>query len=340
MIGQDHAPIINAIKGMGFNWVKVQIEWKYFEPVKGQYDWGEIDRLVESCNANGLKLLFSVVKAPKWARPPNTDFSVEGPPANPQDFADFLSAMAARYKGRVQAYEIWNEQNLHYEWGNEPLDPARYVRLLAAAYRAIKAQDPNAIVVSGALTPTGAPPPLAMDDFTYLELMYQAGLKYYCDAVGAHPSGYNVAPWVYGGAEACQFIQQQGSGFIGPCASPHHSWSFRSTMEGYRNIMLKYGDGAKRIWPTEFGWASTDGLGAPPAKGYEYAADNTAEEQAQWLVKAYQMGRNWGWVGVMFTWNLNFGPACGPFDEKAAFGILLPNWTPRPAYNQLAAMSK
>ena len=27
-------------------------------------------------------------------------------------------------------------------------------------------------------------------------------------------------------------------------------------MEGYRNIMLRYGDGNKRIWPTEFGWAA------------------------------------------------------------------------------------
>jgi len=193
-INQDHGPIINAVKDLGFHWVKQQIEWKLFEPVKGQYQWGEIDRLVESCNAAGIKVLLSVVKAPKWARPGNTDLSVEGPPANPQDFADFLAAMAERYRGRVQAYEIWNEQNLHYEWGNEPLDAARYVQLLAAAYKAIKSKDPNAIVVSGALTPCGDNPPWAIDDLVYLEQMYQAGLKNYCDAVGVHPSGYNVPP--------------------------------------------------------------------------------------------------------------------------------------------------
>ena len=27
-------------------------------------------------------------------------------------------------------------------------------------------------------------------------------------------------------------------------------------MEGYRNIMVRYGDANKRIWPTEFGWAA------------------------------------------------------------------------------------
>ena len=64
--------------------------------------------------------------------------------------------------------------------------------------------------------------------------MYQAGLRNYADAIGAHPSGFNVAPDVPGGAPACDFIRGQGSLYVGPCNSPHHSWSFRSTMEGFR----------------------------------------------------------------------------------------------------------
>jgi len=111
-------------------------------------------------------------------------------------------------------------------------------------------------------------------------------------------------------------------------------------MLGYRNIMVVYGDAGKRLWPTEFGWASVHGLGAPPAPNYEYAADNTEEEQAQWIEQAYQMAKEWGWVGPMFLWNLNFGPACGPQDEKSAFGILYHNWNPRPAFTRLQAMPR
>ncbi len=140
-----------------------------------------------------------------------------------------------------------------------------------------------------------------MDDFAYLEAMYQNGLKDYSDGIGAHPSGFNVSPDVSGGQAACDFISSQGSSYTGPCNSPHHSWSFRNTMEGYRNIMVKYGDGGKRIWPTEFGWAS----GWVGASGYEYANDNSADEQAQWTVRAYEMMKSWGWVGPAFLWNLN-----------------------------------
>jgi len=334
-IDQDHGPIINAIRDLGFRWVKQQIRWKDLEPSKGNISWGEMDRLVNSCTAAGIKILFSVVTAPQWARPGNTDLNVDGPPANHQDLADFVAALAERYKGRVQAYEVWNEQNLHYEWGNESLDAGRYVQLLAAAYKAIKAKDPGAIVVSGALTPCGDNPPYAVDDLVYLERMYQAGLKNYCDAVGVHPSGYNVPPdadW--------QTWSDPSATFRGPADNHHHSWVFRGTMEGSRNVMVVYGDSGKRLWPTEFGWATTEGMGVGPNPGYGYAADNTEAEQAQYLVKAYQMAKNWGWVGPMFCWNLNFWPIAGASSEKAKFGIVRGDWSGRPAYAALHDMPK
>lgn len=335
--GQQTQPIADSIVGLGFHWLKVQVEWKNYEGVgKGQYAWGDIDRIVGACQANGLHLLASVVKAPGWARGPSADYSVEGPPANLQDYADFVGAMAARYKGKIWAYEIWNEQNLHYEWGNEPLSASRYVEMLKLAYTAIKAQDPQAAVISGALTPTGYNDGvIAIDDLLYLEQMYQAGLKNYCDGVGVHPSGYNMPPdadW--------QTYTDPTAGFNGPYTNRHRSWSFRGTMESYRNVMVAYGDSAKRLWPTEFGWASVYGLGVGPAKNYEYAGDNTEQEQADWLVRAYQISKDWGWVGPMFLWNLNYGPASGASDEKAAFGILYPDWRPRPAYFSLQAMPK
>jgi hypothetical protein len=329
-IGQDLGPIFDAMNQLGFRWLKVQIEWKSHEGTKGQYGWADIDRLVEAAQLNGKKLLLSVVKAPAWARPAGTDLSVEGPPANLQDYADFVGAMAARYRGRVHAYEIWNEQNLYYEWGRETLDANRYIQLLKAAYQAIKAQDSSAVVVSGALTPTGINDGVtAIDDRTYLQQMYNAGLKWYCDAVGVHPSGYANPP-----------DSKFGEGPAAPTHSNHPSFFFRHTMEDYRTIMVINGDGGKRLWPTEFGWSSTHGLGAPPASGYEYANYNTEEDQANYIVRAYQIAKAWGWVGPMFLWNLNYGPASGKFDEKAGFGILYPNGSARPAFHALANMPK
>ncbi len=256
--GADLGFVINGTRGMGFDWVKFQVPWKDFEGSKGAYGWGGMDQIVNTLAGGGMKILASIVKAPNWARPANTDLSVEGPPANLQDFADFVAAYAARYKGKVQAIEVWNEQNLWYEWGHEPLDPGRYVDMLCRSYRAIKAADPGMVVVAGALTPTGVNDgSIAIDDVAYLQRMYAAGAKNCLDAVGAHPSGYNNPP-------------DAKMGYSDPSAPSfknHPSFFFRDTMERYRETMVANGDTGKRIWPTEFGWAAEPN----PVPGYEYA---------------------------------------------------------------------
>jgi polysaccharide biosynthesis protein PslG len=106
-------------------------------------------------------------------------------------------------------------------------------------------------------------------------------------------------------------------------------------MEDYRNIMVEFGDSSKQLWPTEFGWA----VSSTPQPGYEYAAINTEASRAQYVVRAYQMGKAWGWVGPMFLWNLNFR-VVAPGSEQAAFGIVNNNWGRTDAYNALAGMAK
>jgi hypothetical protein len=334
MVDNDQAgQVMGSTAGMGFGWVKQQVEWKRFEGAPGASDFGALDVIVNAANNAGINVLFSVVNAPGWARPGGHDASVGGPPADPNTFASFLGRLAGKYCGSsLKAIEVWNEQNLHYEWGNQPISPAAYMALLRPSYQAIKQACPSMSVISGALTPTGAPAPWAMDDFAYLEGMYQNGLRDFSDGIGAHPSGFNVPPSATY-QEACAAIQRSGNSFNGPCDSPHHSWSFRSTMEGYRNIMVKYGDAGARIWPTEFGWAA----GGAFDSRYGYANDNSFEEQASWTVEAYRMMRNWGWVGPAFLWNLNFRVIANG-TEKAQWGIVDPSWSPLPVYNALKGM--
>jgi uncharacterized protein YgiM (DUF1202 family) len=327
--------VMDKTRELGFGWVKQQIEWKIFEPNQGQIGFGDIDPIINAANQRNINVLFSVVNAPDWARESGFDRSVGGPPQDPQTFANFLGALARNYCGSsLKAIEVWNEQNLHYEWGNRPLNPAEYVALLRPSYAAIKNACPSMYVISGALTPAGDNGNLAMDDFRYLEGMFQAGMNNFIDGIGAHPSGYNVPPNVTW-QDACAAIQRHGNSFNGACDSPHHSWSFRSTMEGYRNIALKYGAGNKRIWPTEFGWAA----GGAFDPRYAYANDNSFEEQAAWTVEAYQMMRNWGWVGPAFLWNLNFRVVANG-TEKAQWGIVDPNWGPLPVFHALRDMPK
>ncbi|MBN1583601.1 MAG: SH3 domain-containing protein [Anaerolineae bacterium] len=331
---QVHAPngsaqVMQMINGLGFGWLKQQVRWQHTEGAKGDYGFKSLDTLVDQARSSGINVMFSVVAAPMWARGGKTG---DGPPDNYQDFYDFMGALAAHFKGRVGAYEVWNEQNLKREWEGAPLSAADYVRLLKGAYQAIKAADPNAKVISGAMTPTGINDgQWAIDDRTYLQQMYNAGLKFYCDAVGAHPSGYANPPDIYyrGG----DFDPTRGY-------DDHPSFFFNNTMVDYYNIMAANGDGNKRVWATEFGWATTDGMGVGPSPGYEFSQDINQQQQADYIVRAYTWSKSWGHAGVMFLWNLNFWPTVGAANEMAKYGIVRGDWSPRPAYTALQNMPK
>ncbi len=335
MLGGGIDPALNATNDLGFNWIKQQVEWRLFEGTPGALDFSELRRIVDGASGRGINVLFSVVNAPNWAREEGFDASVGGPPADPQSYATFVGRLAGDFCGSgLKAIEVWNEQNLHYEWGNQALDAAAYMNLLRPAYASIKSACPQMLVISGAPTPAGNASPYAVDDFAYLEAMYQNGLAQYADGIGIHASGYNVPPTVTW-EDACTAVEAQTSIFRGACDTPHHSWSFRSTVEGYRNIMVVYGDAEKRLWPTEFGWAA----GGAFNPNYMYADDNSFDEQAAWTVEAFEMMRQWGYIGPAFLWNLNFRVVADG-TEKAQWGIVRNDWSPLPVYTALQGMAK
>ena len=324
LVSVPAAPAVNATKAAGFGWIKQQIRWDGLQPSPStQPGWGNLDASVNAANAAGLKVLFSVVAAPSWAAVPGGHF-----PAHPSDLANFMSGMAAHFKGRVQAYEVWNEVNFAVEVGAGQINPGQYVETLKVVYPAVKAADPAAIIVSGAPTPTGVNDPnIAIPDFTYLQQMYayQNGVvKSYFDALGAHNEPYGNQP------------EETVANHTAPAYSTDPSFFFR-TVENYRNLMVQNGDGNKGIWETEIGYDSNP---LAPAS-YAYAQSITEQQQADWTVRLFKYAKaNYPWMGTMFIWNLNYQAVVGQTDEKWGFGYLRGDYSPRPAYTALATMPK
>jgi hypothetical protein len=315
--------IVGAVTGAGFNWTKQQVRWLDVEPSNGSYNWGALDSMVNTANAAGVGVLFSVVSAPAWAAAPGTDF-----PKNPADFANLMTAMAGHFKGRVRAYEIWNEENFAREVGPGNINPGNYVELLKQAYPAVKNADPNAIVVSGAPTPTGVNDPnVAERDITYLTQMYQyqgGVVKSYFDVLGAHNEPYANPP------------TQTVATATNPSYANDPSFFFRQ-VEDYRNLMVQMGDGNKQIWETEIGY---DANPMAPAGYNGWTVSD--QQQATYLVQLFQYARaNYPWMGAIFVWNLNFACIGLPqSDEKWGFSVMTGAYSPRPAYSALQAMPK
>ncbi len=322
---------------LGMDWVKVQLEWPLVQPGVDDRQWFFYDGVVEQANQQGLCLMFSVVGAPAWTRAAGNEI---GPPDDYNIYAAFLTEMLNRYPGQIHAVEAWNEQNLDREWQTpNGVSPEDYVQFLAIAYDAIKAVDPNVIVISGALAPTGDGDWVRWaDDFAWMDRALAAGMLNYADCVGAHHNGYNIPPDVPFD-QTGSLPEAQTAIFRGPFDNPHHSWSFRTTLDTYA-AKIQAVDPNMKLCVTEFGWASSEGYDAYP-EGFEFAQDNTLEEQSTYLVQAYNQMRESGDVWLTFAFNFDFGnKGNGPTDDPVPYSIVDGAGAPRPAFGALAAMEK
>lgn len=323
----------SVAEDLNLGWVKQQVRWEDMEREPDQIDYAVLDLVMPSAEKFGLKMLLSIVTAPDWAREPGVDLSRHGPPANNQDYVDFVVSIVNRYPGQVHAIEVWNEMNLDREWtSTQGLSAQNYTALLRDTYNAVKAVDPGIIIVSGALSPTGVEIPNAViDDFRYTDLLIQAGALQYMDCYGAHHNGINFPPdrrWNEG-------YNDPSAQYRGPFDNPHHSWSFRSTLEGYATRISAAGSDVP-LCVTEFGWPVSEDIGGYP-EGFGFAADNTLEEQAEWIAQALDLMEEWGFVRLATLWNFNYGPQAGwaPDNDNVPYSLIGPEFRFRPAYDAL-----
>ncbi|MFN2134517.1 MAG: hypothetical protein ACK2UK_01095 [Candidatus Promineifilaceae bacterium] len=322
---------------LGMDWVKMQIQWWLIHPDPDVDQWFFYDAVVEQAAEHNLRLLVSVVGAPAWTRADGTE---NGPPDDYGQYAAFLTEMLERYDGKIDAVEVWNEQNLDREWATaNGVNPEDYVRFLQVASEAIKAYDPNMIVISGALSPAGGGDWVSwIDDFQWLDRALAAGMLDYVDCVGAHHNGYNIGPSVTY-EEAPSSPEAATAIFRGPFDNPHHSWSFKSTLDTYAEKVQAVNP-AMKLCVTEFGWASSEGYDTYPT-GFEFAQDNTLQEQADYIVQAFQQMHDSGNVWLAYLFNFDFGnKGSGPEDDPVPYSIIDTQGIPRPAFNALTAMNK
>jgi hypothetical protein len=117
-----------------------------------------------------------------------------------------------------------------------------------------------------------------LSDLTYLQQMYDAGVKGYFDIMGVMAYGLWTGPGDHR-------------------ASPELTNFSRPQL--IRDIMVRNGDADKPLWATEVGWNTV----APDFPAFPLYGRVTEEQQARYAVQAYQRARaEWPWMGVLNYW--------------------------------------
>ncbi len=274
----------------GMTWVKFQHKWG-----PGDDPAGTVGGRIQQAHALGFKVLLSI---PGGEYPESIDYDA---------YVNYLAGVAAL---GPDAIEVWNEMNFNREWPPNEIGGDVYVqRMLAPAYQAIKAVNPNVMVISGAPTPTGAfngcgsiGDIVGCDDWFYISQMRDAGAANYLDCVGVHYNEGIIPP-------------SQRSG------DPRAYGDFYSRYF-FGMVDLYYGTFGRPLCFTELGYASPEGYPGLP-ESFSWAADTSVAEQAAWLAEAAVLASQSGKVRLMIVFSVDI-TAYGS-DPQGAYAIIRPD---------------
>lgn len=279
---------IDLMRSSGMSWVKKQL------PIGAGVGKGV--EFINSAHENGFKILLGVVGDKNALGADFDGYSAQ--------MAAFMAELAAN---GADAIEVWNEPNIDREWTTGQISGANYVRLLAPAYNAIKAANPNTIVISGAPAPTGFAGaagciPEVCNDDVFMQQMAEAGGANYLDCVGLHYNEGIVGPEV----------------FSGDPRGEYPTYYFGSMLNRGYSLF-----GGKKVCFTELGYLSGEGMGAPIPASFAWAGNTTLGQHAAWLAGAASASAQSGNVAIMIVWNVNF--TRWDSDPMGGFAMLRPD---------------
>lgn len=285
---------LEAMKATGVTSVRVDANWNAVQPTgPGIYEWGSLDQMMASIQTAGLSADLIINRCPTWAAVSGAAGNQYAEPTSAAAYATFAAAVAQRYSGEGAKYfEIWNEPNIPQFWAPKP-DPAAYTALLKAAYPAIKAVDPSAVVISGGLAPA-VNSSNSYSQLAFLQDMYADGAQGSFDGIGYHPYSYPADPDTF---------------------NTWSGWSeMAQTSPSIKSIMAANGDSTKKIYVTEYG---------APTSGTD--ANVSDADQATELTQAITEAKADNWIGsfYIYTWEDFSGDG---------FGLLTSSGAQKPAY--------
>jgi polysaccharide biosynthesis protein PslG len=138
----------------------VGVAWKDIHTGPDVYNWTLLDSLV--AKAGNRHLTYVIAGCPRWlAKYPNQGHYAPwlGPGSNSMPYSideanKFVWNLATRYKGRIKAYEVWNEPQLaDFLYPYTDAECNTLATMTKRFFKTIKAQDPAALVLAASVLP-------------------------------------------------------------------------------------------------------------------------------------------------------------------------------------------
>lgn len=217
-----------------------------------------------------------------------------------EEWAEFCRKTVRQLKGVTNVFELWNE----YDISGGAFNPdsgtaADYTRMAEVSYKAIKEENPDAVVLT--LSTSGASS--GFPGLAFIEEAFNSGIEKWSDGVAIHPYYWYDAP-------------KKGD-------------VYQVVRDGVRKIMDEHNMQDKPIYATEVGWATNYYGVTPEEQGY-YSVSNYVIYSEKHNGKPL--------IDVISTYRISDSSNYYRNDRESNFGLLHGN-TPKPAYLAISNMN-
>lgn len=294
--------------------IRAYLNWWYVEGCRGcPLQWDRIDPVVDGALARGMRVMLLVAYAPPWANGNHPDpRATTWFPTDDADWTSIVDRTVRHFGARVEAYEVWNEPNLPYFGKYDNGDPkVRYWQLVHLAHQVIHAVCAACTVVAGPSAGVWDGGDPANEPAVWLDWAYRNGYRDDIDALALHP----YPEWSPARPECAQPWKNMFGppGEDPPCGE----------LAQVHAVMVRYGDIAKQVWATEWGYPVT----APGAPPLPTVRDRFVTSVAMWRRLAY--------TGPLFLYQ--FRDSCADATPECSFGVLGFDGTAKePVYTDLS----
>ena len=165
------------LEELGAKWTLKDFSWRIIEKEKDIFDFSVLDVFVDQANLNGIKIIGLLVYENSWLFPDNKPIKYISS-ENLPFFLRYVEETVSHFKGRVNAWQIWNEPNWIYWKGSAK----EFYELTARAAQKIKEIDPDTIVIGGAFLRTPV---------KFIIKMHKEGAMENLDGLAFHPYALN-----------------------------------------------------------------------------------------------------------------------------------------------------
>lgn len=160
----DIEELFSESSALGVDYIRVDVQLSsIFVEENDPPDWNPMDIVVELSGKYNVQILGTLNSMPDWAgNCPSGDVTYDPnfcPPADYDQWSDWITQIVERYKEDIHYWEVWNEPNEYTCTSTECEgffygDATEYAKLLSATYDAIKAADSTAyVLIAGVFMP-------------------------------------------------------------------------------------------------------------------------------------------------------------------------------------------